>query len=131
MTFKYTADSTDVDQRFIIPSVSADTTTLKVSIQNSASDTTTNTYTLATGVTSISSTSKVYFLQEMEDGKFEVYFGDDVLGNKLDDGNIIKKKNSMNIKSSLVSSAKDAKNYVLKKYKNGFQPLVNLSLIHI
>jgi len=89
VTFKYTVDSTDVDQRFIIPSVSADTTTLKVSVQNSASDTTTSTYTLATGVTSISATSKVYFLQEMEDGKFEIYFGDDVLGNKLDDGNIV------------------------------------------
>ena len=89
VTFKYTADSTDVDQRFVIPSVSADTSTLKVSVQNSASDTTTSTYTLATGVTSINATSKVYFLQEMEDGKFEVYFGDDVLGNKLDDGNIV------------------------------------------
>ena len=89
VTFKYTVDSTDVDQRFIIPSVSADTSTLKVSVQNSASDTTTSTYTLATGVTSISETSKVYFLQEMEDGKFEIYFGDDVLGNKLDDGNIV------------------------------------------
>ena len=89
VTFKYTVDSTDVDQRFIIPSVSADTSTLKVSVQNSASDTTTSTYTLATGVTGISSTSKVYFLQEMEDGKFEIYFGDDVLGNKLDDGNIV------------------------------------------
>ena len=89
VTFKYTADSTDVDQRFVIPSVSADTSTLKVSVQNSASDTTTSTYTLATGITSISATSKVYFLQEMEDGKFEVYFGDDVLGNKLDDGNIV------------------------------------------
>ena len=89
VTFKYTADSTDVDQRFVIPSVSADTSTLKVSVQNSASDTTTSTYTLATGITSITATSKVYFLQEMEDGKFEVYFGDDVLGNKLDDGNIV------------------------------------------
>ena len=89
VTFKYTTDSTDVDQRFVIPSVSADTSTLKVSVQNSASDTTTSTYTLATGITSINATSKVYFLQEMEDGKFEVYFGDDVLGNKLDDGNIV------------------------------------------
>ena len=89
VTFKYTADSTDVDQRFVIPSVSADTSTLKVSVQNSASDTTTSTYTLATGITNINATSKVYFLQEMEDGKFEVYFGDDVLGNKLDDGNIV------------------------------------------
>jgi len=89
VTFKYTVDSTDADQRFIIPSVNADTSTLKVSVQNSASDTTTSTYALATGVTSISATSKVYFLQEMEDGKFEIYFGDDVLGNKLDDGNIV------------------------------------------
>jgi len=89
VTFKYTVDSTDVDQRFIIPSVSADTTTLKVSVQNSASDTTTSTYTVATGITSLSSTSKVYFLQETEDGKFEAYFGDGVLGKKLIDGNIV------------------------------------------
>ena len=89
VTFKYTVDSTDVDQRFIIPSVSADTTTLKVSVQNSASDTTTSTYKVATGITSLSSTSKVYFLQETEDGKFEAYFGDGVLGKKLIDGNIV------------------------------------------
>jgi len=89
VTFKYTVDSTDVDQRFIIPSVNADTTTLNVTVQNSASDTTTNTYVLATGVTSLSSTSKVYFLQEQEDGKFEVYFGDGVLGTSLSDGNIV------------------------------------------
>tara|TARA_Y100000114_G_scaffold151637_1_gene168689 strand:- start:101 stop:1786 length:1686 start_codon:yes stop_codon:yes gene_type:complete len=89
VNFKYTADSTDVDQRFIIPSINADTTTLKVSVQNSSTDTTTATYSLATGLTSLSSSSKVYFLQEMEDGKFEVYFGDGVLGQKLTDGNIV------------------------------------------
>ena len=50
---------------------------------------------------------------------------------KLNDGNIIKKKNSMNIKSSLVRSAKDAENYVLKKYKNSSQPLVNTDDIFI
>ena len=37
----------------------------------------------------------------------------------------------MNIKGSLVSSAKDTENYVLKKYKNGFQPLVNTDDIFI
>ena len=35
------------------------------------------------------STSNVYFLQEVEDGKFEVYFGDGILGNAVEDGNII------------------------------------------
>ena len=41
VTFKYTVDSTDVDQRFIIPSVNADTINFKSTVQNSASDTTT------------------------------------------------------------------------------------------
>jgi hypothetical protein len=58
-------------------------------VQNSASDTTTNTYTKATSITELDSTSKVYFLQEDEDGKFEVYFGDGVIGKKLEDGNIV------------------------------------------
>ena len=35
------------------------------------------------------STSKVFFLQEAEDGQYEIYFGDGVIGKKLDDGNII------------------------------------------
>src|SRR5210317_1245796 len=89
VTFKYTADTSDPDQRFIIPSVNADTSTLKVTVQNSVSDTTTTTYSKATGFTSLDNTSKVYFLQEGEDGKFEVYFGDGVVGKSLTDGNIV------------------------------------------
>jgi hypothetical protein len=69
-TFKYTVNTSDPDQRFIIPSPNADTTTLRVQVQNSSSDSTTATYTLATGFTSLDSTSRVYFLQEVEDGKF-------------------------------------------------------------
>ena len=89
VTFKYTADTSDPDQRFIIPSVNADTSTLKVTVQNSVSDTTTTTYSKATGFTSLDDTSKVYFLQEGEDGKFEVYFGDGIVGQSLADGNIV------------------------------------------
>lgn len=88
-TFKYTVNTSDPDQRFIIPSANADTTTLKVQVQNSSGDTTTSTYTLATGITSLDSTSRVYFLQEVEDGKFEIYFGDGVIGKSLSDGNIV------------------------------------------
>ena len=89
VTFKYTVDSTDVDQRFIIPSVNADTSTLKVQVQNSVSDTTTTSWTQASGFTSLNDTSKVYFLQESEDGKFETYFGDGIIGQSLLDGNIV------------------------------------------
>jgi len=89
VTYRYTVNTSDPDQSFIIPSNRADTTTLKVQIQNSSSDSTTATYTLATGFTSLDSTSRVYFLQEVEDGKFEVYFGDGVIGRALSDGNIV------------------------------------------
>ena len=89
VTYQYTYDSTDVDQRFLIQSASADVTTLTVQVQNSSTDTVINTYTKATSITELDSTSKVYFLQEAEDGKFEVYFGDGVTGKALTNGNII------------------------------------------
>jgi hypothetical protein len=88
-TFKYTANSTDPDQRFIIPTNRADTSTLKVTVQNSSTDSTTRTFTKADGILELDSTSKVYFVQEVEDGKFEVYFGDGIIGTALDDGNIV------------------------------------------
>jgi len=89
LNYKYTATTSDTDQRFIIPNDNVDTTTLTVKIQESDSDSTINTYKLASGITGIDSTSKVYFLQEIENGRYEVYFGDDVLGQSIKDGNIV------------------------------------------
>lgn len=89
VTFKHTVDSSDSDQKFMIPSVNADTSTLKVTIQNSSTDTTQETYSLAGGYNKVSYDSKVYFIQESQDGKFEIYFGDGITGKKVEDGNII------------------------------------------
>jgi hypothetical protein len=89
VTFRYTVDNEDPDQKYIIQNVNADTTTLKVSVQESSTNTTTNIYSLAGGFNSVTDTSKVYFLQEVDDGKFEVYFGDGVLGAAVSTGNIV------------------------------------------
>ena len=89
VTFKYTVDTNDVDQKFIIPSNNADTSTLKVSVQTSSSDTTTEVYSLVNSFSGLNDTTKSYFLQENDDGRYEVYFGDGVLGKKPVDGNII------------------------------------------
>ncbi len=86
---RYTVDSSDADQRFILTSNSADTSTLTVKVQNSSSDTTQNTYTEATDITQVGTDSNVYFLQEVERGLFEVYFGDGVVGTALSDDNIV------------------------------------------
>ena len=90
ITFQYTADSNNEDQKFIVPNSNADITTLKVDVQNSSSDTTQFTYTKATSLTGVAPDSRVYFTQEVEDGKFEVYFGDGAVGKKIQDGNIVK-----------------------------------------
>ena len=89
VTTRYTVDSTDADQRFLVPNRRADTSTLKVVVQNSSSDNTTTTFTQATDITQVTAASDAYFLQEVENGKFEVYFGDGVIGTALSDGNIV------------------------------------------
>ena len=89
VTTRYTVDSTDADQRFLVPNRRADTSTLKVVVQNSSSDSTSTTFTQATDITQVTAESDVYFLQEVENGKFEVYFGDGVIGTALSDGNIV------------------------------------------
>ena len=89
VTSKYLVDSSDVDQRFVITDNRADTTTLTVKVQASSSDSTTTTYTKATDISQLSRSSTVYFLQEVEAGKFEVYFGDGIVSQALSDGNIV------------------------------------------
>ncbi len=89
VNYTYTVDSSNLEQQFVIPSSSVDTNTLVVRVQNSASDATTETYSLNSDFTTLDSTSKKYFLQEIESGRFEVYFGDGVFGYKPIDGNIV------------------------------------------
>ena len=89
ITTRYTVNSSDIDQRFLLTDNRADTSTLTVKVQTSSTDTTTNTFTEATDITQVSATSNVYFLQEVEAGLFEIYFGDGVIGTALSDDNIV------------------------------------------
>ena len=89
VTAKYTVDNNNLEKQYLLTDNRADTTTLKVSVQNSATDLTTTVFTLATDISQVTATSNVYFLQEVDNGKFEVYFGDDVVGKKVNDGNIV------------------------------------------
>ena len=86
---KTIVDTTNVDQKFILTDPRADTSTLTVKVQTSTSDTSTTTYTKADDITQLSATSTVYYLQEVERGRFEVYFGDGVISKALEDGNIV------------------------------------------
>ena len=89
VTTKYVVDTSDVDQRFLLVDPRADTTTLTVKVQNSSTDTTSATYKRATDITQLTTSSEVYYLQEVESGKFQVYFGDGNVSKALSDNNIV------------------------------------------
>ena len=89
LTFRYTANTSNTEQKFLLPNANTDTDTLTVTIQESATDTNTAVYTKATDITTINSTSNVYFLNEHTNNQFRVQFGDGVLGRKPTTGNIV------------------------------------------
>ena len=75
--------------RYILPNDNVDTTSLIVRTQESSSNTSITSYNLNADISAANSISKIYFVQENEDNKYEVYFGDNVFGQKPKDGNIV------------------------------------------
>jgi hypothetical protein len=67
-----------------------DTTTLTVTVQESVSDTTTNTFEFSDNILEVKSTSNIYYIEESLNGYYEVRFGDGVIGKKLKTGNIVR-----------------------------------------
>lgn len=86
----YTVDlTTNPETLFEIPDENIDTSTLVVTVQQSSSNSTSDVYTLASNYSSLTGSSKVYFLQESLNNTYEIYFGDGVIGKKLVNGNIV------------------------------------------
>ena len=82
-------DSTLSNQRFIIENSSADTNTIRVSVYSSLNSTIYDTYSAANNILDVGTNDKVYFINESEDEKYEIFFGDGVLGRKLQDGEVV------------------------------------------
>jgi hypothetical protein len=88
-TFSYVVDSFDLLQYFEIPDANVDTSTLVVKVKSNSSATSFDIYTIARNFVDITSTTKAYFIQESKDGKYEVYFGDGIVGKNLEPGNVV------------------------------------------
>ena len=82
-------DSNAKGQRFIIDNPSTDINTLKVRIYESANTTQSELYIKANNILDVNSDDKVYFVNEIEDEKYEIFFGDGVLGKKLEDNEVV------------------------------------------
>jgi hypothetical protein len=85
----FTVNPFDLNQRFILDNAGIDTRTIAVSVKPSENSTVSRTYTLANSLFDINSDSAIYFIQEIEDERYELIFGDGIFGKKLSEPNYI------------------------------------------
>ena len=86
--FSYTVNSFQ-NQNYIVPAEDADINTLTVTVKPNEASTTSDLYNLVDTVTNLTANTRVYFIAEGEDQRYEIRFGDDSVGRKLKDGEII------------------------------------------
>lgn len=89
VTNAFTIAAANTDGPYIIPNASVDTTTIRAQIQTSLSDLSVTTWPVSTTMLDIKSDTKTFWIEEGIDGLFQLRFGDGVLGQKLDTGNIL------------------------------------------
>ena len=88
-SFSWIVNQEGIEQRYILPQAGVDTSTLTVEIKSNSSSATKDKWTPYDNVSSLGSDKQIYFLQEAEDEKFEIYFGDGTFGKKLSNGNVV------------------------------------------
>ena len=89
LTKNFTYSSQNPFQKFILPNAGVDTELMKVSVKSNESSTASTKYSLQDSLFYIGSDSKVYYLQEVEDERYELIFGDGVFGKQLEENNYI------------------------------------------
>lgn len=85
-TDSFIFDSQLANPKFVLSNERVDKGKMIVSVTSGGA---TETYTLSTGISNITTTSTVYYAQENEEGYIEIYFGDGTLGKSLLDGDVI------------------------------------------
>ena len=87
VTQTFTVDTSLASQKFILDNSFIDTSTIKVKVKPSSSSTSSVTYKQIDNIIGITSTSNSYLLQEIEDERYELIFGDNVIAKKLSNQN--------------------------------------------
>ena len=85
----FTVSANNPNQKFILENSDIDTQSISVLVRNTQSSTVTRKFSLSTSLLDVDSTSRVFFIQEVEDQRYEIIFGDGVFGVSLDDQNFI------------------------------------------
>ena len=85
----FTKSERELNQKYILPNSGIDTELIRVTVKNNQFSTTGAKYALQDSLFEIDPDSKVYYLQEISDERYELIFGDGVFGKALEEGNYI------------------------------------------
>ena len=88
VTHKFTVSTTN-PVKYVLPNKNIEKASISVDVQTSTTDTSVTTYTLADDILAVTANTNSFFIQETRDLETEVYFGDGIIGNAPDNGNII------------------------------------------
>jgi hypothetical protein len=89
LTQTYTYSARVPNQKFILPNIGVDTDLIEVTVSPTEASATQTKYSSQDSLFDVKNDSKVYFLQEIEDERYEIFFGDGIFGKALEDGNFI------------------------------------------
>ena len=89
LTSNFTFSSNNPNQRFILPNGGIDTDLISVIVRPNEQSTRSVKYSRQDSLFDIDNESKIFFLQEIEDERYEIIFGDGIFGKKLEEGSFI------------------------------------------
>ena len=89
LTTPFTFSSRNPNQKFILPNSGIDTDLIRVSVKPTEQSTISVKYNKQDSLFDIDSESEIYFIQEIEDERYELIFGDGIFGKKIEEGNYI------------------------------------------
>ena len=85
----FTYNSRNPNQKFILPNIGIDTDLIAVNVKSNEMATAKTKYSTQTSLFDIDKNSKAYYLQEVEDERYQLFFGDGIFGKALEEGNFI------------------------------------------
>lgn len=89
LTKNFTVDTSQPNQKYILPNPYIDTSTIRVSVKETSESTTSREYVSVDNILNINKNSTIFLIQEISDEKYEIFFGDGIFGKKLDNNNSI------------------------------------------
>ena len=85
----FTVDDSQPDAKYILPNSNIDSSTIRVSVTSAGVAPQTIVYNSYSNIFDVTATSRLFLVQEIEDEKYQILFGDNILGKKPENGSTI------------------------------------------